>query len=189
MTNKRETPEEIYADGKRIFARAGNDPDLLELAVQRFDAALVERVREFYPSSRIETYKLFDQLQRDRIIDAEKRPYINWGHTLRNKSAHAKALTLKRSYVEDFAVAVKHVLDRTSPRDRKHPNRKPGFSSQPRPSQQRAVGERPAPPVRQPPPSPPPAAPAAAVTPQPPSSPRAESDDDFLRRLLSDSEI
>jgi len=129
MRNRLVSPDDIFREGKRIFDKAGNDPDLLELAVQKIDAALLERGRELYPN--LSPGQLFKRLQTDRYTDAAGRSQIRWGHDVRNMSAHAKAHSLNRSHVDKYLVAVKTILEKTGSRfdtTPSHPNRKPDTS-------------------------------------------------------------
>jgi hypothetical protein len=143
MSNRLATPDDIFREGKRLLAKAGNDLDLLELAVQKMDAALLERARAIYPSLDVGPKQLFDRLQTDHIIDAAGRTQISWGHRVRNMSAHAKAHSLTYAHIERYAEVVKTILGKTGSRKRTAPKPKQHTSDRPRDKSQRPINTRP----------------------------------------------
>lgn len=181
MNDKLDSPDDKFKRAKQLFARAGNDLDLLRVAVQDMDAALVQRLREFYPSLDVGPYELFNKLQSDHIIDAIENALIAWGHRIRNMSAHAIAHSLNRAHVEKYAAVVQTILKQTQRRDPMGTKSRQRTSSRAS-TKGHKLNKRPTPvsSVRPQPVPPPPITETRSVE----ISPNAESNEEFLERLL-----
>jgi hypothetical protein len=116
MTQHPNSIEDKVRAAKQVLHKGRHDGLALRLAVQDWDAILMERLAFLYPDLRNQAYALFAQLQEDRIINAQSRQIIAWGHRLRNKSAHNALHSLTFTHVEKFAAEVQAIIDKTQRR-------------------------------------------------------------------------
>ena len=137
-------------EGKRRLARARNNPDMLDRALEFIDTALLEHLRSVFPSADIGPYHLFVHLQKDHIIDVRERGLMSSMHSLRTKTAHANPRYLTQNTVERYAALAKTIMDRTASRKQMGSRRMQRSSDRPRTQRERAADNRsaPVPPVR-----------------------------------------
>jgi hypothetical protein len=143
-------------EGKRRLARARNNPDMLDRALEFIDTALLEHLRSVFPSADIGPYHLFVHLQKDHIIDVRERGLISSMHSLRTKTAHANPRYLTQNTVERYATLAKTIMDRTASRKHMAARRMHRTSDSLRTQPERAADNRsaPEPPARYGSPSP-----------------------------------
>lgn len=111
-------------DGRTALAKAGDDPDLLGLALTKIHAALEDACRFWLSDHNVAQYHQVDVQNRDQVSWQELfelLPYCQWRpedieyvrrmNMLRNRAAHGEDFPGTRKDVEDYALYVENLLN------------------------------------------------------------------------------
>jgi hypothetical protein len=110
------SPNDMLTEGIRRLAKARTNPAALEYALLLIDAALLEHLRSIYPSASNKPNELFQNLQKDNIINAGERALLSRLHSARNMAAHGDRTSVTQREIELYATLIKTILQKTSPR-------------------------------------------------------------------------
>lgn len=123
-------------DGRATLAKAGDDPDLLGVALTKIHAALEDACRFWLSEPNVAPYHQLDVQNRNQVSWRELfelMPYCQWSpddveyvrrwNSLRNRAAHGDDFPATRQDIEEYANYVENLLNsQRQPIDRKEQN-------------------------------------------------------------------